>query len=105
MINQISPEELKSQLSKNKNLILIDVRESWEYEITNIPGAKNIPLGQVPKIANEFPHDSEIVVYCHHGVRSMRAANFLVPLGFKNVRNLIGGIDNYRNVDETIKKY
>lgn len=105
MIKQISPIELKKLREENKNLILIDVREKWEFDFTKIDGAINIPLGEIVKIANQYPHSSEIVLYCHHGVRSMRAANLIYSLGFKNIRNLFGGIDNYKNIETTIKDY
>ena len=84
---------------------MIDVREPWEFEITKINKSENIPLGSIATILNSHGLEKEIVVYCHHGVRSMRAANFLHSLGYKNVRNLTGGIDSYRSVDASVKAY
>lgn len=105
MIKQISAEELENQIKQNKDLILIDVREVWEYEFTHIDKSQNIPLGNIFSATNKFKSEDEIVVYCHHGIRSMRAANLLTQLGFKNIRNLTGGIDAFRSVDDKIKFY
>jgi rhodanese-related sulfurtransferase len=73
--------------------VILDVREPHEYEICHIDGSILIPLGELPSRVNELDTADEIVVHCHHGIRSLRATRFLRDMGFKKVRSLRGGID------------
>ena len=93
MISEISPQELKTRLDQGEAIVLLDVREDEEVAIVRLPGAIHIPMGEVPGRLHELDPDKEIVVYCHHGVRSLRAAQFLAQRDFANVVNLAGGID------------
>ena len=98
--------EVKAKLDRGDNFVLIDVREPHEYQICSIPGAKLIPLGELPKRLNELDPNAEIVVHCKSGVRSQRAVDFLKQAGFKNVRNMKGGILAWSDkVDPTVPKY
>lgn len=85
--------ELKSKLDKKDDFLLIDVREEWEYEDFNI-GAKNIPLGNIQGTIDDLDEwmEKEVVVHCKSGIRSAAARDFMIKEGFKNVRNLEGGI-------------
>ncbi|MGH7255525.1 MAG: rhodanese-like domain-containing protein, partial [Nitrospirales bacterium] len=85
--------ELKSRLDKGDNIILVDVREPWEHSMAKIEGAILIPLGTLPQHLNKLDPTSEIVAYCHRGMRSADAVAFLAQQGFANVKNLVGGID------------
>ena len=91
MEDQVEPEELKELLEK-KQTILIDVREQDEWEICHIEGAKLIPLGELEERVSELKKDEQIILYCHHGGRSQRAAELLKERGFKKVKSLSGGI-------------
>lgn len=91
-MRHIRPVQLKSVLSGEHPPFLLDVREPWEHELVHIPGDIHIPMGQIPQRIDELPKDREIVIYCHHGVRSMQMAYYLYVQGF-NVVNLLGGID------------
>ncbi len=91
---EISVEDFNELRTKNGELVLIDVREPHEYEICNL-GAKLIPLGELAQRVNELDTADEIVVHCHSGGRSMRATRLLRNMGFKKVRNLRGGIDEW----------
>lgn len=89
----INIDELKERLDNKEEFIFIDVREPHEYEEFNL-GAKLIPLGDIMKVIAEFEDqkDQEIVVHCRSGARSGMAKNLLTEAGFKNVRNLEGGV-------------
>ena len=89
----ITTEELKEKLDNNEDFVFIDVREPAEYESFNL-GAKLIPLGTLPGALNELEplKEKEIVIHCRSGARSANAKNFLVQMGYKNVRNLLGGV-------------
>jgi glyoxylase-like metal-dependent hydrolase (beta-lactamase superfamily II)/rhodanese-related sulfurtransferase len=102
---QITPKQLKEKIDRGEKPFILDVREQFEYKIANI-GANLIPLGEIPKRLNELNPEEEIVVYCHHGGRSQRAVEFLYEKGFKNVKNLIGGIDAWSiQVDPKVPRY
>jgi len=102
---QITVRQLKEKLEKGEKVVLVDVREPHEYQAANIGGTL-IPLGQIPKRFAELDPNAEIVIHCHHGGRSQRAVEFLYEKGFKNVRNLIGGIDAWSmQVDPKVPRY
>jgi len=94
----ITVEELKERLSKGETPVIIDVREDWEYQESNIAGAKNIPLGTLPQRLNDLGDlkDQEVIVQCRSGNRSASAKAFLQQQGFSNVRNLLGGMLAYQ---------
>ena len=102
----ISPRELSSLLNNGGAITVIDVREPYEWDIGRIPSARLMPLGTMPDAAEGIERNSDIVVYCHHGVRSDLAAQDLIDVGFRHVRNLIGGIDRWsREVDPRVPRY
>jgi adenylyltransferase/sulfurtransferase len=102
----VTPLALKALLSDRRQVVLVDVREQHEYDLCHLQGAKLIPLGQLPGRASELDRDSETVVYCHVGVRSTQAVSELRRAGFRNVRNLQGGIDAWaREVDPAMPRY
>ncbi|HEY6987534.1 MAG TPA: molybdopterin-synthase adenylyltransferase MoeB [Bryobacteraceae bacterium] len=98
--------ELKRKLDRRDNFALIDVREPHEYQIARIPGARLIPLGELPKHLRELDPNGEYVMQCKSGARSQRAVDFLKQNGFKNVVNMTGGILAWSDkVDPTVPKY
>lgn len=102
----ISPKELKARLDKGDKLVLMDVREDWEYSLAKLDGSILIPLGTLPQSLAQLNRDSEIIAICHHGMRSADATNFLLQQGFQNVKNLVGGIDAWSTqIDGTISRY
>jgi adenylyltransferase/sulfurtransferase len=105
-VQQVSAAQLKAMLDSGKQVTLLDVREPQEWQITHLEGAKLIPLGEVPARMNELDTADEIVVYCHHGMRSARAITFLQKMGFSKLKNLVGGLDAWAiNVDESMPRY
>jgi adenylyltransferase/sulfurtransferase len=102
----ISPKELRTRLDKGDKLVLVDVREEWEYALAKLDGSILIPLGTLPQSLTRLDRDSEIIAICHHGMRSADATNFLLQQGFSNVKNLVGGIDAWSiQVDGTVPRY
>ena len=102
----ISPKELKTRLDKGDNLVLLDVREDWEYSLAKIDGSILVPLGTLPQSLTRLNRESEIIAICHHGMRSADATNFLLQQGFPNVKNLVGGIDAWSTqVDGAVPRY
>ncbi|HWC95732.1 MAG TPA: molybdopterin-synthase adenylyltransferase MoeB [Candidatus Sulfopaludibacter sp.] len=103
---EIDVLELKQKLDRGDDFVLIDVREPHEYKIASIPGAQLIPLGEFPQHISEFNPDADIVIHCKSGMRSARACAVLKQNGFKNVRNVVGGILAWSDkVDPSVPKY
>lgn len=107
MIRQMSAQELKARLDqKPDKLVVLDVREPWELNVCSLPGAVSIPMRAVPARYLELPKDAEIVVVCHHGIRSQQVAYFLERVGFENLNNLTGGVAAWaRDVDPQMPTY
>ncbi len=102
----IDATEVKAKLDRGDDFELIDVREPHEYQIARIPGARLIPLGDLPKRLSELDRGSEIVMHCKLGGRSQQAVDFLKQSGFRKVRNMTGGITAWSDkVDPTVPKY
>ena len=108
MIEPLQAEELHSWLadaSRAKPLVL-DVREPWEHEICSIPDSKLLPMQEIPARLQELPADTDIVVVCHHGMRSLQVAQFLKQSGLARVFNLSGGIAAWAaQVDPDMSQY
>ncbi len=105
-IPSISAKELAAALAGPAPPLLIDVREPHEAEIARIPGAKLVPLGEVPARAAEIPQDRDVVLHCRSGARSAKALQFLLTLGHTRVRNLEGGILAWADdVDPSVPRY
>jgi adenylyltransferase/sulfurtransferase len=102
----ISATELAQKLRSGERLRLIDVREPHELEISQIPGAQLIPLGQLAAHLSELDSAEEIVLFCKAGTRSARALEVLLSAGFRKVKNLKGGINAWaREVDPSLPIY
>lgn len=89
----ITAQELRKKLEEGEDTIIIDVREPYEYEEYNI-GGELIPLGELMNRMEDIEHgkDEEIIVHCKSGQRSAMAKELMKAAGFKNVRNLLGGV-------------
>lgn len=90
---EITVQDLRQKLASGEQFVFIDVREPWEYEEFNL-GAQLIPLNTLVNSMQELEDhkDEEIVVHCRSGARSGMAQGLLLANGFKNVRNLTGGV-------------
>lgn len=92
----ITPPELQQRLEKGEKPQIIDVREPWEYKEGHIPGSILRPLGQIRIWSKELNQDDEIVLLCRTGARSETAFQYLQAAGFKNLKNVRGGIVDWR---------
>jgi len=102
----IRPQDAKKRLEQERDLILLDVREPHELEIAALPGAVNIPLGQVAQRMAELDSSREMIIFCKRGSRSARAIEILASAGFKKMKNLQGGINAWaEEVDKSLPVY
>ncbi len=90
-------------------VVLLDVREPFEHAIARLDGARLIPMGYVPTSLPEIERLSDealVVVYCHHGIRSLNVVHWLRGQGVDNCVSLAGGIDRWsREIDASIPRY
>ena len=106
MIQRLNPEEAKYILDKDKNVRLIDVREEWENNKARIKNSELMPLSSFVQMSQDLNKEQKIMVYCHHGIRSLQVCNYLEELGFNNLINLEGGIDAWsKKIDGSIPVY
>lgn len=104
-MHQISAKELQQRVHQG-SVTILDVREPWEYQQCHIENSVHIPMGEISHRHNELRPDQEIVVMCHHGMRSLQVAQYLEKAGFTNIANLSGGIDAWaRDVDPNLPTY
>jgi len=105
-MDQITPQALKTRLDRNDRPFLLDVRQDWETRLCRLENAVHIPIEEIEVRTEELNPEDEIVVYCHQGVRSAAVGEYLRQLGFKNVKNLAGGLDSWaRIVDPSMRRY
>lgn len=103
---EMTPRELAARLARGDALALLDVREPWEHQVAQLPGARLVPMRTVPVAAATLDRDHEWVVACHHGVRSAAVGEWLRAHGFRRVWNLAGGIDRWSaEVDASVPRY
>jgi adenylyltransferase/sulfurtransferase len=94
------------QWRAERAVVVLDVREPWEWEVGHVAGAQLVPLGSLAAALDSLDPDSPTVVYCHHGARGQAAVALLVSRGFRNVWNLSGGIDRFsREIDHALPRY
>jgi adenylyltransferase/sulfurtransferase len=104
--DELTVEDLKRRIDRGEDLFILDVRNPPEYQIGRIPGSTLIPLPDLPQRLRELDPRREIVVHCKSGQRSARAIQFLREQGFKNLRNLTGGILAWsERIDPSVPKY
>lgn len=102
----LDAETVKKLLDSGHPLVLLDVRENEEVALVRIAGARHIPMGEIPSRLHEIDPDADIVVYCHHGMRSANVCAFLRQRDFASVANLSGGIDAWAvAVDPSLPRY
>ncbi len=103
---QIAPAEMKARMDRGENLVLVDVREPWEYQLCRIEGAKLVPLGSLAANVNGLLGVDEVICYCHHGVRSFDAATWLRFQGIEKAKSLAGGIERWSmEIDSQVPRY
>ena len=105
-MKDISPQVLQEKIQTAKNFILLDVREAEEREISRLANDVHIPMGELGARLGELDPGADIVVYCRTGNRSGRVAVWMEQMGFRNVSNLAGGINQWaREIDPSLPTY
>lgn len=108
MVKEISVQDLAARLAAGEEVVLLDVRQPEEHEIAALPNSLLLPMPELPRRWSEIEASEgvEIVVYCHHGIRSRTAGNFLLQSGLTRVASLAGGIDAWsRLIDPKMPRY
>jgi rhodanese-related sulfurtransferase len=106
---EISPSEVKRRLDAGEKLHLIDVREPNEFSIARIEGSELIPMRQVPGELQTLEGRADaapLIVFCHHGVRSLNVVNWLRGQGLEDCQSMAGGIDAWSlSIDPSVPRY
>ena len=107
-MQQISANQLKDWLADSQRTapLLLDVRESWEFDKCHISGSQAMPMRSIPARYLELQREADIVVICHHGARSFQVGMFLEQQGFTGINNLHGGVAAWaRDADPSMPTY
>lgn len=106
-MQEMSPRQVHDYLQTTTDKpLLLDVRENWEYDICHINGSELIPMQTIPNQLDKLDPNKEIIVICHHGVRSRMVGQFLEQVKFKNIINLSGGVTAWAQaVDPNMPTY
>lgn len=105
---EVDCQTVKAKLDSGEHFVFIDCREPNEYETVKISGAVLIPMSQFPERVSELEQhkDSDIIIHCHHGGRSLNVAMWLKQQGFQNVLSMAGGIDAWaQEIDPALPRY
>ncbi len=106
---EVAPREVRGRIEGGENIALLDVREPDELALARIEGALPIPMGSVPAHLQQIDAlaaESTVVVFCHHGVRSMNVVNWLRQQGVEACQSMAGGIDRWSiEVDPAVPRY
>jgi rhodanese-related sulfurtransferase len=103
---QISVKEVNERIACGEKLLLVDVREQWEYDLCKLPGARLIPLGALPANLTTLLDAENVICYCHHGMRSLDAAVWLRQQGVESAKSMAGGIERWSvEVDPNVPRY
>lgn len=105
-MNRMTVEEFSERLKAQNELTLVDVRETWEFEIGHLPGSKNVPLHTLPTFLETADKAKSYLFICHHGIRSARATAYADSQGFVDAWNLSGGVAAWsQRVDPSFPTY
>lgn len=106
---EITPQEIRSRLDAGEKLALIDVREPHEFQLARIAGAELIPMRAVPAELSRLDaqaDDTALIVFCHHGVRSLNVVHWLREQGVDACQSMAGGIDRWSlEIDSGVPRY
>lgn len=103
---EISPRETQDLLARDEKVLFVDVREKWEYDTAHLEGSTLIPLGDIPANLQRIDSAEAIVLFCHHGMRSLDAAVWLRSQGVEGARSMAGGIDRWSaEIDPAVPRY
>lgn len=106
MVEQLAPADAARRLAAADPPLLLDVRTPHEHRLASVAGAVLIPMDEITRRVDELDPDRPVVVMCHHGIRSLSVAHYLIGRGFEQVANLAGGIERWsREVDPSVPRY
>jgi rhodanese-related sulfurtransferase len=105
-VPELSPTEVKARLDKKDGVMLLDIREHDEVAMASIEGAVHIPMRELGARLKEVPQEKDVIVFCHHGSRSLMVAAQLKRRGYTHVMHMGGGIDQWsQQVDGSVPQY
>ncbi len=105
-MNSLNVIELKKELENGTQVVLLDIRDQWEYDLCHINGSINISLSEIMQRKYELDKQARTVVICHHGMRSVMTAEHLIAEGFEQIVNLEGGINAWAStIDKSMTRY
>ena len=105
-MDTVHPEQLQARLNAKEEIMLLDVREAWEYDTCSIDNSINLPMSEIESNLSKWDKNLNIVVICHHGMRSYQVAAYMENIGFNNMINLEGGIELWaQTVDPEMTRY
>lgn len=106
---ETTPQDIQSRLAAGEKLLLVDVREPVEFQAAGIPGAELIPMRTIPVQLQRLEaasDDALLIVFCHHGIRSLNVVNWLREQGIHNCQSMAGGIDRWSlQIDPSVPRY
>jgi len=107
---ETTPQDIQRRLAAGEKLLLIDVREPAEFQLASIQGAELIPMRTVPaqlqRLEAAADEAAALIVYCHHGVRSLNVVNWLREQGVSGCQSMAGGIDRWSlQIDPSVPRY
>lgn len=105
---EIDCQSVKGKLDAGEKFLLLDCRERDEYETVHIDAATLVPMSELMERVGELEpyRDSEVVIHCHHGGRSLKVASWLKQQGFQNAKSMAGGIDEWAQlIDKSLPRY
>jgi rhodanese-related sulfurtransferase len=106
---EVTPLDVKRRLDAGERLALVDVREPEEHRAAHIEGAQLIPMRTIPanlQSIEGLSDDADVIVFCHHGVRSLQVVNWLREQGVANTASMAGGIDRWSaEIDPAVPRY
>ena len=103
---EIQPQEVKQRLERGEKFMLVDVRNDWEHEICRIEGAELMPLSDLTTHLPKMEAAEDVVLYCHHGRRSLDAVAWLRGQGVAQARSMAGGIERWSlEIDPKVPRY
>jgi rhodanese-related sulfurtransferase len=103
---EISPQEVEARIARGDLFLFVDVREKWEHETARIEASVLIPLREIPAHVARLAAAADVVLYCHHGLRSLDAAAWLHAQGVTGAKSLAGGIERWAvEVDPSVPRY
>ena len=105
-MQSITVEQLAASLHNQDKVVLLDVRDPWEFEICRLDGSVNIPMDDITERSSELDPETRTCVICHFGMRSQQVGYYLEGSGFKDIVNLEGGLDAWaERVDQDMPRY